>query len=95
MLFQSLEFAEYIAQGDYSPGGEGELGLREGDIVTLLKVGEKGWWYVRMLNSGEEGWVPGTYLELAKRLSSLSTLSMSSTGKACSLAAQALAMIQG
>ena len=79
--FQSMEFVEYVAQDDHTPGSETELRLREGDIVTLIKVGENGWWYVRMLNSGEEGWVPGAYLEPAKRLSSLSTLSMSSNGK--------------
>jgi hypothetical protein len=78
---QGLEFPGFIALADYPAMDPSELGLNEGDLVTVIKVGSAGWWYVRNLSNGDEGWSPASYLESAKRLSSQSTLSMSSTGK--------------
>ena len=58
-----------------------EIPLTEGDIVELRKIGSDGWWFVRHVVTGEEGWAPASYLESVKRRSSHSTLSMSSLGK--------------
>ena len=58
-----------------------EIPLSEGDIVELRKIGSDGWWFVRHVVTGEEGWAPASYLESVKRRSSHSTLSMSSLGK--------------
>lgn len=44
--------------------------MREGDIVELLKVGCAGWWFVKTIGSGIEGWAPAAYLESVHRKSS-------------------------
>ena len=70
-----------MALADYQPMDSNEIPLSEGDIVELRKIGSDGWWFVRHVVTGEEGWAPASYLESVKRRSSHSTLSMSSLGK--------------
>ena len=78
---QESEYEEYVALADYQPMDSNEIPLSEGDIVELRKIGSDGWWFVRHVVTGEEGWAPASYLESVKRRSSHSTLSMSSLGK--------------
>ena len=40
---------------NYQPTDVGELSLREGDTVEVLKVGTDGWWYVRYCGMGGLG----------------------------------------
>ena len=40
-------FQEYTVISNYQPTDIGELALKEGDTVEVLKVGTDGWWYVR------------------------------------------------
>ncbi|KZS15196.1 putative Guanine nucleotide exchange factor DBS [Daphnia magna] len=65
---QSLR-RRYVVLADYAPLGPTEAGLREGDIVDLVRVGCAGWWYVRPSSVGntssQEGWAPSAYLETA------------------------------
>lgn len=37
---------------DYAPLGPTEAGLREGEMVDLVRVGCAGWWYVRPTTGG-------------------------------------------
>lgn len=41
----------YVALADYGPLGPAEVSLKEGDVVTLVKVGCGGWWFVKTLQT--------------------------------------------
>ncbi|BES92094.1 RhoGEF [Nesidiocoris tenuis] len=78
----SSQGSRYRVLADYTPFGHNELPMKEGDIVTLLKVGCAGWWYVRLSGAGEnarkEGWAPAAYLEHFGRKTSRSAQSVTS-----------------
>lgn len=54
---------------DYSPQGEGELEIKEGDILYILEnSGEDGWWKAKKKASPEDddepvGLIPTNYIE--------------------------------
>ena len=70
-----------MAIADYNPVDDVEMGLREGDVVEVLKTGSTGWCLAHHLTTNEEGWVPGTYLDPIPNTGSRSYVSMSSIGK--------------
>ena len=72
---------QFVAIADYVPVDDVEMGLREGDIVEVLKTGSTGWCLAHHLTTNEEGWVPGTYLDPVPNTGSRSYVSMSSIGK--------------
>ena len=39
----------YLVLADYDPLSDRELGLRQTDLVDLLKTGCAGWWFVRLV----------------------------------------------
>ncbi|KAK1124066.1 hypothetical protein K0M31_007090 [Melipona bicolor] len=45
---------------DYNPQDHDEIGLKEGDIVEILKEHEGGWWYGRL--TGKTGLFPSNYV---------------------------------
>ena len=77
------ESRKFAALADYNKVDDGELTMAEGDLLEVIKVGNEGWWYMRHLDTGAEGWAPASYLDhiLTTRKTSHSTLSMSSLGK--------------
>lgn len=58
--------------------GHSEVSMHEGDAVELVKVGCAGWWYIKVIGSNLEGWVPSAYLESFGRKSLRSSQSVSS-----------------
>lgn len=74
--------SRYRVLADYTALSHSELSMKEGDLVSLLKVGCAGWWYVRAFGNTSygrsDGWVPAAYLELAARKSSRSCHSVTS-----------------
>ena len=52
----------YKVLADYTALSSREVGLEEGEVVRLVKVGCAGWWFVRKGDS--QGWAPSTYLQL-------------------------------
>jgi hypothetical protein len=59
----------YRAVYDYTPQGEGELAISEGDILYVLeKSGEDDWWKAKKKASGDDddepvGLIPSNYIE--------------------------------
>jgi len=49
---------------DYDPQNDGELAIKEGEILTITEKDESGWWYA-ITADGKEGFVPASYVEPA------------------------------
>ncbi|XP_028402827.1 guanine nucleotide exchange factor DBS-like [Dendronephthya gigantea] len=60
----------YTAIADYTTYEESELGFTQGDLLQVLKVGDGGWWYARSQRTSQEGWVPGSYMEIREDVNS-------------------------
>ncbi|KAK3095367.1 hypothetical protein FSP39_013819 [Pinctada imbricata] len=60
---QPHHMQQFASLGNYTAEDNTELSLREGDIVRVLRSGSTGWWYVHHTGTGQEGWVPSTYLQ--------------------------------
>ncbi|XP_011505460.1 PREDICTED: guanine nucleotide exchange factor DBS-like [Ceratosolen solmsi marchali] len=59
----STSGGRYVALADYCAMGQSEVTMREGDNLELLKIGYAGWWFVKVIGAGMEGWAPASYLE--------------------------------
>ncbi|PNF24765.1 Guanine nucleotide exchange factor DBS [Cryptotermes secundus] len=75
---QSEAGGRFTALADYCAVGHSEVSMHEGDAVELVKVGCAGWWYIKVIGSNLEGWVPSAYLEPFGRRSLRSSQSVSS-----------------
>lgn len=73
ILFQDIEYQQFLVLADYVAMEVTETNLHEGDVVDVIKIGSEGWWFVHNLASREEGWAPASYLESNKRRSTYST----------------------
>jgi len=60
---RTFDGGRYVSLADYAAIGKSEVSMNEGEEVELLKVGCAGWWFVRVLSSQREGWVPAAFLE--------------------------------
>ena len=40
-----------------------ELSFSEGDSLEFVQPGIDGWWYMKNLRTGKEGWAPSSYVE--------------------------------
>ena len=58
-------FPQYCALADYSALTSRELGLTQGEVVELVKIGCAGWWYVRR---AQHPWTEGWWVLLLLRL---------------------------
>ncbi|RUS82252.1 hypothetical protein EGW08_009990 [Elysia chlorotica] len=47
----------------YKPVNRGEMGLREGELVTCQERDRNGWMLGRKTRSGEQGWFPAVYVD--------------------------------
>ncbi|XP_008211520.1 guanine nucleotide exchange factor DBS isoform X2 [Nasonia vitripennis] len=72
----------YVALADYCAMGQSEVTMREGDNLELLKVGCAGWWFVKLIGAGIEGWAPASYLEPISRKTCRSSQSVNSSQEA-------------
>lgn len=50
-----------VALFDFPPETPGEVALKKGDVIDVLKIDGE-WWY-GVLTNGEEGYFPGSYVE--------------------------------
>ncbi|XP_061451765.1 reticulocalbin-2 isoform X2 [Rhineura floridana] len=52
---------DYRVLYDYTAQNEDELDIQAGDVITIVEVGNDGWWTAEQ--NGKQGFVPGSYLE--------------------------------
>jgi hypothetical protein len=62
----------YRALYDYEPAAEGELAIKEGDLLFVLERGEDDWWKAKKKAPAEdeeepEGLIPSNYIEEVSR----------------------------
>ncbi len=55
-----LNSDQYIAKHDFNGSTDIELGLKKGDIVTVVEKADGGWW--KGVCDGRMGWFPETYI---------------------------------
>nr|XP_006811250.1 PREDICTED: guanine nucleotide exchange factor DBS-like [Saccoglossus kowalevskii] len=79
-MCKAITMNQYAALSEYNQVEKGELSMKEGDIVEVLKVGNDGWWFVKQVSNKEQGWVPASYLESLAKRASRSSISMASQG---------------
>jgi len=60
----SEEGERYRSMFDYDPQNDGELAIKEGEILIITEKDESGWWYATSAD-GREGFVPASYVEPA------------------------------
>ncbi|XP_061696662.1 guanine nucleotide exchange factor DBS-like isoform X2 [Syngnathoides biaculeatus] len=53
---------KYTVTGDHEKASPGEVAVKAGDAVKLVKEGEDGQWLVRNLNTSAEGWMASAHL---------------------------------
>ncbi|CAI5783458.1 proline-serine-threonine phosphatase-interacting protein 1 [Podarcis lilfordi] len=61
---QEEEFStseDYRVLYDYTAQNEDELDIQAGDVISIIEVGDDGWWTAEQ--NGKQGFVPGSYLE--------------------------------
>ncbi|KAM4561115.1 guanine nucleotide exchange factor DBS isoform 1-T1 [Fundulus diaphanus] len=75
---------KYTIMADNEIGAAGELFVKSGDMVQLLKEGDDGQWFVRNLNTSKEGWMATanllTLIGKSKSCQSLSSSECSGSG---------------
>ncbi|XP_031555186.1 guanine nucleotide exchange factor DBS-like isoform X2 [Actinia tenebrosa] len=54
---------KYTALAEYYAIESGEMTVKPGQAIEVLKIGNDGWWYARDIASQQQGWVPASYLE--------------------------------
>lgn len=59
-----MQAIKFTAVADYGAMEETELSFSCGEMVSLIKEGDDGWWYCKHLSTHNEGWAPSGYLEL-------------------------------
>jgi len=59
---ESEEGEKHKAMFDYESQNDGELSMKEGDIVMITEKDPSGWWYA-IKSDGKEGFVPSSYVE--------------------------------
>ena len=52
----------FSAIADHSSEEANEISLTEGDLLELVQTGDEGWWFMKNLTTGREGWTPSSYL---------------------------------
>ncbi len=52
----------YVAHSAYEAADEGELSMEPGDVVFVREFDDSGWWEGRSQRTGEEGWLPSTFV---------------------------------
>ena len=79
-MLKPVTVNQYVVLAEYNVVEEGEMAVKVGDVVSVQKVGKEGWWLVSRPDTGQQGWVPGGYLEPLTNQLARSSPSLSSQG---------------
>ena len=48
----------FVACHDFSSEKDGHLNFKKGDLLYILNRDNRNWWYARVKDSGQEGYIP-------------------------------------
>lgn len=66
-----VAYSVYVGKFDYTGCVQGYLSFKKGDLLYMISTDDKDWWFARLKETGEEGYVPRNYV--AKYEQSLDT----------------------
>ena len=52
----------YVALYDYEARINEDLSFKKGERLQIINTADGDWWYARSLNTGNEGYIPSTYV---------------------------------
>ena len=58
----TVNYPIYVGKYDYDSRYDVDLSFKKGDLMYIISSDEGNWWFVRLKDSGEEGYVPSNYL---------------------------------
>ena len=58
----SLNYPIYIGLYDYSARVFEDLSFLKGDLMYIIDKKDDGWWWARLKDGGEEGYVPSNHV---------------------------------
>ena len=51
-----------MSKYQYLPRTDGDLELKEGELMHIINTDEGDWWWARSKDSGKEGYIPSNYV---------------------------------
>ena len=58
----TVNYPIYIGKYDFHSIANDHLSFKKGDLMYIISSDEGDWWFARLKDSGEEGYVPSNYL---------------------------------
>ena len=58
----TVNYPVYVGKYDYDSQRDGGLSFKKGDLIYIISTDEGDWWFARLKDSKEEGYVPNNYL---------------------------------
>ena len=56
------KFPLFVGKYDYSSRTDDDLSFKKGDLLYILNTDEGDWWFARSKDTGQEGYIPSTYV---------------------------------
>ena len=53
----------YVGKYDFYSQGDDLLNFKEGDLMYIINADEDDRWFVRLKDSGKEGYIPSNYMD--------------------------------
>ncbi|KAH0536750.1 hypothetical protein FGG08_006388 [Glutinoglossum americanum] len=57
----------YRAMYDFTGQSDGELSIKQNEVILVIRKEGNGWWLAKKIDSGSQGWTPSAYLEEVQR----------------------------
>ena len=56
----------FVGMHDYYSGPPDSLRFKKGDLLYIINRNNRFWWYAKSKHTGEEGYIPYSYVAVAK-----------------------------
>ena len=58
----TVNYPIYVGKYDYDSLHDEDLSFKKGDLMYIISADDGDWWFARLKDSEEEGYVPSNYL---------------------------------